>query len=122
MAAGDRLMASGLVQPEEGVARAFHVLPSAHSMEVPVHVPSRALGPPLGLKSTRMVGRPAVFETTDARTVQGCPFSSTPVRTVWLCEGEIPGHLLDPRCSSIVTGLALLKIMVGFIDRAPIEH
>jgi hypothetical protein len=85
VAAGDRLMASGLVQPEEGVARAFHVLPSAHSMEVPVHVPSRALGPPLGLKSTRMVGRPAVFETTDARTVQGCPFSSTPLTAavVW---------------------------------------
>ena len=79
VATGERLMASGLVQPEEGVAWAFHELPSAHSMEVPVHVPSRALGPPLGLKSTRMVGRPAVFETTDARTVQGCPLSSAPL-------------------------------------------
>jgi len=79
VAAGDRLMASGLVQPEGGIATAFHELPSDHSMEVPVHVPSRALGPPLGLKSAVMVGRPAVFEATDARIVQDCPFSSTPL-------------------------------------------
>jgi hypothetical protein len=80
VAAGGRLMASGLVQPEEeGIATAFHELPSDHSMEVPVHVPSSALGPPLGLKSAIMVGRPAVFEATDARMVQGCPVSSTPL-------------------------------------------
>jgi hypothetical protein len=54
-------------------------LPSAHAMEAPVHVPSRALGPPLGLKSTRMVARPEVFEAMDARTVQGRPSSSSPL-------------------------------------------
>ena len=34
----------------------------------------------MGLKSTRMVAaRPVVFEATEARTVQGCPSSSSPL-------------------------------------------
>ena len=60
-------------------ARSRHALPSSHAIEAPVHVPLSALGPPLGLKSTWMVGGRPVPEETDARTVQGGPSASLPL-------------------------------------------
>ena len=54
-------------------------MPSSHAIEAPVHVPVSALGPPLGLKSTWMVGGRPVPEETEARSVQGGPSASLPL-------------------------------------------
>ena len=56
-------------------------MPSSHAIEAPVHVPVSALGPPLGLKSTWMLGGRPVPEETEARTVQGGPSASSPLTT-----------------------------------------
>jgi len=76
--AGARLMVSGFVHPALRVDRSCQELPSAQLIAAPVHLPSRLLGPPLGLKSTWIL----LLSTTVAAAVHGVPFSSAPLTTV----------------------------------------